>query len=251
MKHLHIALLLPIHNGLEFTRKCLENLKDNLEHPGVNREHFTLIVIDDGSNDNSARWIAKHYSKTVILTGDGTLWWSGSVNKGIEYALKQPATSHILMWNNDIFVKSDYLSNLYDVLNQFSSNFIIGSKIYFADAPSTIWAMGGIFNRKTGKKYLLGNLKTNAPEYDLPLEADWLPGMGTAVHRNVFEKIGLMDAQNFPQYHGDSDFTLRAKHSGYKILVIPQLQIWNDKSNSGLHHFNNFPLLLKSLYDIK
>lgn len=251
MKHLHIAILLPIHNGLDFTSKCIENLEDNFSHPEVNRDDFTLIVIDDGSTDGSAQWIENQYTKTVILKGDGTLWWSGGINKGIEHALNQHATSHILMWNNDIFIERDYLFKLYDSLNRYPANTIIGSKIYFADNPSVIWAMGGVFNRKTGNKHPFGALQIDASEYEVPFEADWLPGMGTLVHRNVFEKIGLMDVQNFPQYHGDSDFTLRAKLAGYKLLVLPQLRIWNDKSNSGLQHFNNFPTLLRSLYDIK
>ena len=251
MKHLHIAILLPIHNGLDFTQKCLENLQNNFDNPEVNREDFTLIVIDDGSTDGSAQWIEKHYAKTVILKGDGTLWWSGGINKGIEYALNQPMTSHILMWNNDIFIKSDYLFNLYNALIHYPDNTLIGSKIYFADDPSTIWVMGGIFNRKTGKKYIHGTLQTDSPKYNIPFQADWLTGMGTIVHRNVFEKIGLMDAQNFPQYHGDSDFTLRANLAGYKLLVLPQLCIWNDKSNSGMHHNNSIRMLIRSLYDIK
>ena len=251
MKHIHISILLPIHNGLDFTEKCLENLQDNFNQPEVNKEDFTLIVIDDGSTDGSAQWIKEHYPKTVILKGDGNLWWSGGINKGIEYALNQHETSYILMWNNDIFVKSNYLFNLYNILNQYPKNTIIGSKIYFADDPSIIWAMGGVFMPKTGKKFTYGTLQTDGQEYNLPFEADWLPGMGTVVHRNVFEKIGLMDAQSFPQYHGDSDFTFRAKLAGYKLVALPQLCIWNDKSNSGLHHQNRFPILMRSLYDIK
>lgn len=251
MKPVHIAILLPIHNGFDFTSKCIKNLEDNFSHPEVDREDFTLIVIDDGSTDNSVQWIKNHYKKTVILTGDGTLWWSGGINKGIEYALRQEVTSHILMWNNDISIENDYLFNLLNILNQYPVNTIIGSKIYFADNPSKIWAMGGVFNRKTGNKYPFGTMQDDAPEYEVPFEADWLPGMGTVVHRDIFKKIGLMDAKSFPQYHGDSDFTLRAKLAGYKILVLPQLRIWNDKSNSGIHHLNSFHMLKRSLFDIK
>lgn len=251
MKHLHISILLPIHNGLDYTQKCLENIQDSFNHPKVSRENFTVVIIDDGSTDGSAQWIETHYPETVILKGDGTLWWSGGINKGIEYALNQQITTHILMWNNDISIKSDYLHNLHDVLSQYPTNTLIGSKIYFADNPSKIWVMGGVFNRKTGKKYIHGTFQTDSPEYNIPFEADWLTGMGTAVHRDVFEKIGLMDAKNFPQYHGDSDFTLRANLAGYKLVVLPQLCIWNDKSNSGMQHLNSFQILIRSLYDIK
>ena len=71
------------------------------------------------------------------------------------------------------------------------------------------------------------------------------------IHKSVFKKIGNVNEKDFPQYHGDSDFTYRAKLAGYEIKVYPQLRIWNDKSNSGLEHYNNFRMLIRSLKDIK
>ena len=251
MKQLHLAILLPIYNGLVFTQKCLENLDENLSHPELNRKNFTIIVIDDGSSDGSAQWIKTHFPSVIILTGDGNLWWSGGINKGIEYALSKPITTHILMWNNDIYAESDYLFQLCKAINKYPDQTLIGSKIYFADQPELIWAMGGIFNQKTGNKNVIGFLEKDSSTYNKPVEADWLPGMGTVVSRQVVEEIGLMDAHNFPQYHGDSDFSFRAKISGCNIIVLPELRIWNDKSNSGIHHYNNFRMLLRSLYDIR
>lgn len=251
MKQLHIAILIPIHNGLAFTGKCLENITANLNHPHLNSNDFSVIVIDDGSTDGSSQWIKNNYPQTVVLTGDGSLWWSGAINKGIQYALNQAATTHILMWNNDILIKNDYLLNLHQVLSQIPANTVVGSKIYFADKPDVIWAMGGFFNRKTGNKNMYGMMQKDSSLYQSPLDADWLPGMGTAISRLVLEDIGLMDEINFPQYHGDSDYTLRAKLAGYPIVVFPNLRIWNDKSNSGMHHQNSLKRLLKSMDDIK
>lgn len=251
MKQLHLAIVLPIFNGLDFTQKCLKNLDKNLNHPELNRNDFIIIVIDDGSTDGSSQWIKTHFPSVVILKGDGTLWWSGGINKGIEYALNKTDTTHVLMWNNDIYTESDYLFEVCKALNIYSANTIIGSKIYFADQPDIIWAMGGLFNLRTGKKEIFGTRQQDSIKYEEPFEADWLPGMGTIVHRDVFEKIGLMDALNFPQYHGDSDFTLRAKLAGYKIVALPFLRIWNDKSNSGLHHVNSFSKLITSLHDFR
>lgn len=111
--------------------------------------------------------------------------------------------------------------------------------------------MGGLFDEHSGTKFTIGMNKADANKYNEITDADWLPGMGTLIHKSLFEKIGLVNAKDFPQYHGDSNFTYRAKLAGYPIKVFPQLKIWNDKSNSGLQHFNNFRLLIRSLNDIK
>jgi GT2 family glycosyltransferase len=56
---------------------------------------------------------------------------------------------------------------------------------------------------------------------------------------------------NFPQYHGDSDFTYRAKLAGFRLLVYPQLKIWNDITNTGLEHKGSFSMLMRSLKHVK
>ncbi|HEY4788240.1 MAG TPA: hypothetical protein VIH57_19440, partial [Bacteroidales bacterium] len=75
--------------------------------------------------------------------------------------------------------------------------------------------------------------------------------MGTVVHKSVIEKIGYWDQENFPQYHGDSDFTFRAKKEGFKLIVYPSLKIFNDITHTGVYHNRTFKSLKNSLKSIK
>ncbi|WP_367327586.1 glycosyltransferase family 2 protein [Lentimicrobium sp.] len=251
MNEANIAVLIPVHNGLHFTSKCLKDLYHQINLLSNETKKFTIVVIDDGSTDKSQEWIKANYPETVVLNGDGSLWWGGGINKGTQYAIDELKCDYVLWWNNDIHTDGDYFRNLLRIASETEENTIIGSKIYFADKPEVIWSMGGIFNTRSGRKYTIGMLQKDSEQFSRPIEADWLPGMGTLIHRSIFEKIGYVNATDFPQYHGDSDFTFRAKLAGYRILVSPLLKIWNDKSNSGLHHYNSFRLLIKSLTDIK
>ncbi|MHC1775943.1 MAG: glycosyltransferase family 2 protein [Lentimicrobium sp.] len=251
MTNPQIAILIPVHNGLHFTKKCLHNiymsLHNNVDEPGK----FVVIVIDDGSTDHSKEWITENYPETLILEGDGHLWWSGGINRGIYHAVNELGCEYTLWWNNDIHCSHDYFSNLLTLTENIPVDIIIGSKIYYAEKPEIIWSMGGLFDEHSGSKFIIGMNKADANTYNVITDADWLPGMGTLIHKSLFEKIGFVNAKDFPQYHGDSDFTYRAKLAGYPIKVFPQLKIWNDKSNSGLQHFNNVRLLIRSLNDIK
>ncbi len=213
-------------------------------------ESVSIIVIDDGSTDGTFDWIKRHFPQTIVLNGDGTLWWSGGVNLGTRYAFQELDSEYILWWNNDISPSPDYLTKLIPIIVN-KGAFIGGSKIYYADKPNKIWSMGGIFDTRNGRKYMIGMNETDSDHYNKAIQVDWLPGMGTFIHKSVFEKIGYVDDKNFPQYHGDSDFTFRAKLAGYIITVYPELKIWNDKSNSGLMHQNSTRQLIKTLHDIK
>jgi GT2 family glycosyltransferase len=111
--------------------------------------------------------------------------------------------------------------------------------------------MGGTFDVNTGFKSLIGTAEADNTKYESIIDCDWLPGMGTITHKSVYEKIGWLDEKNFPQYHGDSDFTLRAKKNGFRIIVDPSLKIYNDTRHSGIRHNNNFSKLVQSLFSIK
>ncbi|KAF0195978.1 MAG: putative glycosyltransferase [Bacteroidetes bacterium] len=250
MRKSEIAILIPVHNGLGFTSKCLRQIYSLLSGKPLVTTAFHVVVIDDGSNDGTEEWIRTNYPETTILSGDGNLWWSGAINKGTGYALNELKCDYVLWWNNDISASPDYFENLEHILTEKAPE-IAGSKIYFAHDPTMVWSMGGIFDTRNGKKHMTGMNEKDGEQFSKVHYADWLPGMGTIVHRSVVEKIGMLDDKNFPQYHGDSDFTFRARLSGYEIPVYPQLKIWNDKSNSGLMHRNNLNLLIRSLKDIK
>jgi GT2 family glycosyltransferase len=75
--------------------------------------------------------------------------------------------------------------------------------------------------------------------------------MGTLVPVAVIHRIGYWDDKHFPQYHGDSDFTYRARRAGFKIIVHPDLKIWNDKSSSGLTHGDSLKGLFRFFTSIR
>jgi GT2 family glycosyltransferase len=75
--------------------------------------------------------------------------------------------------------------------------------------------------------------------------------MGTIIPKEIVKKIGYWDSVNFPQYHGDSDFTYRAKKNGYHIIVDPSLKIFNSVKNSGIEHNGSIKQLARLITDIR
>jgi GT2 family glycosyltransferase len=246
-----IAIIFPIFNGISYTRKCLPALYRSFDELKNEPFQFRVIIVDDGSTDGSAEWIKKHYPEVELLNGNGNLWWSGGINKAVKAGLKNPETDYFIWWNNDVIHETDYFKSLITLLRNHSTNTIIGSKIYLDENYETIWSMGGLFNPVNGHKHMIGTTCRDAEKFQVPQDCDWLTGMGTITHRSVYERIGLLDEERFPQYHGDSDFTFRAKKAGFKIIAVPDLKIYNDTRNSGLRHDESFKLLVRSLSSIK
>ena len=246
-----VCITFPVFNGLAYTRNCLASIDRNCNKVNPEKMKVEVVIVDDGSTDGTAAWVNEHYPDVHVLRGNGNLWWSGGMNKGIDYALNQLHTDYILWWNNDVIEDENYFVHLAQVLEDYGPETVIGSKIYLDSTRTIIWSMGGIFNIKTGYKEMIGSGFKDNEVYKAGVDCDWLTGMGSIAHRTVFEKVGQLDDKNFPQYHGDADFTLRAHKMGFKVRVDPRLKIYNDTSNSGLKHNNSISSLWKSLVSIK
>jgi GT2 family glycosyltransferase len=91
-----LAVVIPVHNRRAISLACLERLRQ------VPQESFELklYVVDDGSSDGTAVSIREAFPEVRLLQGDGSLWWSGAMNLGMEAAL-QDGAEYLLSLNDD------------------------------------------------------------------------------------------------------------------------------------------------------
>ena len=279
--HKIIAIIIPVHNSLEYTKKCLAGLKELTVKATSDAWRFEVVVVDDGSDDGTAEWVRRHHPAVHLYVGDGSLWWSGGINLGMKHALNKLVADYILWWNNDIYPADDYFIQLVSLLEAGDQKTVYGSKVYVTDEPliynvdessvkveqhystrvhskaytaeqsDVIWAYGGCFHRRWGYSFLYGKGESDGERFQEALEADWLPGMGTVFPARLVADIGWVNASDFPQYHADIDYTCRARKAGYEIIVEPRLRIWNHTQHSGRSHEGKLGRLLPALYDIK
>ena len=79
------AVVIPVHGGLPLTVRCLDSLR------GCDPLPVMVVVVDDGSPDDTAAHLATHYPDVQVVAGDGSLWWSGAINAGCDYAIGRGA----------------------------------------------------------------------------------------------------------------------------------------------------------------
>jgi len=217
-----IFIIIPVFNRKYFTNCCLKSLTRQTF------KDYKVIVVDDGSTDGTSEMITSEFPETILLKGDGNLWWAGATNAGVEYVLKNLNTQdsdYILTLNNDLELPEKYLEIL---ISNASANkgSILGSVSLDIAVPDRMNYCGVSWNKFTGKYY------SKAQDYNYSFQklvkqkqvlcSDMLPGRGTLIPIKVFSEIGLYDSKNFPQYAADEDFSLRASRSGWKLLVPTQ-----------------------------
>lgn len=249
-----IAIVIPIYNRLEITKTGLASIRRTIQKalPLVSEVTYDVIIVDDGSTDGSAEFIKENYPEVHVLTGDGNLWWSGAINVGAKYAKDDLKSDFVLLMNDDCVLDEDYFLNMSTLVAQGEAdNKILASKVYYLNIPNKIFFFGARFNFRNGKKAIVASGQIDNGQYETPQACEWTGGMGVLIPVGVFDKIGYFDRENFPQYYGDADFTLRASKAGVEIFCRPELKLWNDRRSTGFTHRGSFKRYFKSLTSVR
>jgi GT2 family glycosyltransferase len=202
-----------------------------VEEPG-----FKIILIDNGSQGSARTEMVKMFSndhKIIFIQNDVNLGFAGGSNVGIRLALQHGA-EFILLLNNDVTVKKDFLREL---LNAMSPDVgIVGSKVLYYDHPDRIWSDGGVFNWLLFKGSSNKGKRNRDASMELR-EVDTVAGCSLFIKREAIQKVGLLDERYF-LYGEEDDWCFRVKRAGYRVLVAPKSVVLHKVSRATGSEYN-------------
>lgn len=217
--------------------------------------HITLV--DNGSSDDSKDKFTKIYgsdSQVSLVLNKHNLGYVDGNNSGIKLSLEGDF-DYILIINNDVLVKPDFLDQLIGFSQSNPQYSILGPKIYFApghefhysrykkgEIGRVIWSAGGRIDWNNVIGSNIGVDEVDSDQYDVANnKVDFISGCCLLAKKEVFSKIGLFDSKYF-LYLEDVDFCQRAVKAGFKMVYVPDSVIWHinagsSKSGGDLHHY--------------
>ena len=224
-----VAIILLNWNGYQDTYECLKSL-ETLTYP-----HFHVFLVDNDSSDDSFTRLKEDQASgkfnvglTCIQSG-GNLGCAGGNNVGIKKAYEQ-GFDYYWMLNNDTYVDPEALSTLVEVIDGDQKVGIVGSKIYYADTK-LLWFAGGSVNSYIGTSKMIGIDEEDKGQYDEMKEVDFIVGCSMLFRKEVIEYIGYLEEDYFI-YYEDTDWNIRAKKAGWKIIYVPSSIIYHKESSS-------------------
>lgn len=206
-----IFILILTWNNPGDLRECLGHLR-KITYP-----NFEVIVIDNASKSGTTEKVQKDFQKFTFIYNKENSGFTGGNNIGIKYALKKNA-DFILIMNDDIMVSSNFLEPLVQIACSNINIGIVGPKNYFYDEKDKIFSSGRKVNYWLGRTIEL-NLESKA-------EVEAIAGCCFLIRDAVIKKIGYLYEPFFINFE-ETDFCLRARKAGFKIICEPKSEVWH------------------------
>lgn len=211
-------------NGADDTIACLNSLA------GVCSPPSRVLVVDNGSSDNSLARIAAAFPEIEILALSFNLGYAGGNNAGFR-RVRELYAEFVLFLNNDTIVDTNFSAPLVQSLQRDSSVGIAVPKILYHDRPQRVWYGGGVIRLSTGLIRHVGIRKKDAPEFNLAGATGYATGCCFAMRCRDFERLGGFD-ERFGMYAEDVDLSLRVRALGMRIWYEPASTVWHKVSAS-------------------
>ncbi|MBX9577149.1 MAG: glycosyltransferase [Chthoniobacterales bacterium] len=196
-----VSVIVCSYNGGQTLEACLQSLQ-KIDYPD-----YEVIVVDDGSTDNTQEILKNHQWVHAIT----------QPNKGLSVARNvgaAAATGEILAYtDSDCMADPDWLFYLVGTLLSGNYAGVGGPNI---SPPAENWHQACVAAAPGGPSHVLLT----------DVIAEHIPGCNMAFHRWAFERIGGFD----PEYRkagDDVDFCWRLQQEGQIIAFSPAAIVWH------------------------
>ena len=215
-----LGIVIVNYNGARFQNACVDSILQS------DYDDFYLIVVDNGSTDESMKMLDKYDDDRIItIYNNVNLGVAAGNNIGIKKSI-EIGCQYTLLLNNDTEILKNTLSV---IIEKLQCHKVVSPKILYWDTKKT-WYFGGEISFALGRNKDW-NLDAPNTGLDHDIECDYAPTCCMAIDNDVFNKIGFMDEDYF-LYYDDTDFCMRLRNAGIKILVTPDTLLYHKVSSS-------------------
>lgn len=205
-------------NRRDDTLECLDSLSKN------NYSNFKTLVLDNHSTDGSVEAIQNRFPEVQIIPIGENRGYAGNNNVGIQAALGQQA-DWVFILNEDTILDPECLALLMEEATKNAQIGIVGPMVYHHDEPNIIQSAGGLLGPHWQSIHL-GKDEKDTGQWQKPHEVEWISGCAIMVRRQLIEQVGMID-ERFFYYWEETEWCIRARKAGWRIVHVPVAQIWH------------------------
>lgn len=218
-----LSAIVIVWNGRTFLPDMLSSLCADLS----DLQH-EIIVVDNGSRDESIAFIRKKFPLVTIIENRENLGFARAVNIGIAHARGE----YIFILNQDLRIRPGCTQALLKRMIEDPTIGLIGPKFVDFDGsvqlsvrgfPTCrhVWYRLFALDRLFAGSREFGGWRMTWFNHDSEMFVDQPMGAAMLISRRVVQEVGELD-ENFPLLFNDVDYCRRLQLAGYKRLYYPK-----------------------------
>jgi GT2 family glycosyltransferase len=219
------TLIVLAWNQWSLTRRCLDSL--------LASDLFAadVIVVDNGSSDDTPRGLADYASRVRVVTLPSNLGFVRGMNAGIAAAAED---DDVVLLNNDlVFTQPDWLQRLRDAAYAAPDTGVVGCRLLGPEVEGRVYHVGGYIEADDlhGQQTECGRVEREVGQYPRQRRVQAVAFAVAYLRRDCIERIGGLD-ESFHSYFEDTDYCLRAADVGIASVVAGAVTLRHDQHGS-------------------
>ncbi|MBI5123281.1 glycosyltransferase family 2 protein [Candidatus Roizmanbacteria bacterium] len=240
-----VSLIIPNYNGAKLLAKNLPKVLAAANYYSQNTE---IIVVDDGSTDDSKE-ILNNFPKVTVIAKKKNEGFSSACNLGVAKA----NGDIVVLLNTDVWPEENFLNFL---VPHFTN-----TKVFGVGCLDKSLENGKEVNRGRGIGWFKKGFLVHARGEVDKTNTLWVSGGSSAYSRKLFMELGSFDELYNPFYWEDIDLSYRAQKKGYQIIFEPKAIIhhqhesgaikskFSEKQVKNIAYRNQFIFVWKNITD--
>lgn len=230
-----LSVIIVSFNTRRLLEDCIKSIQNELEGSSIKSE---LIVIDNGSSDNSQEFLRKEAVKIKLIVNSRNEGFGKANNQGAEAARGR----YLLFLNSDTIVEKGALSEMISFLDRNPKIGIASCQLKNFDGriqyqggylPGllTVMIWAGFLDDLPVFRRILPSYQSRRkirPGGDM----GWVGGTAMFVRKQCWNEAEGFD-ENIFMYGEDVELCYRAKRKGWKIVINPRATIRHLGKGSG------------------
>lgn len=243
-----LSIILVNYKGWAWLEKCLQSFS-HLQgfDPKSGHEEIEVILIDNGSGDDTLERVNKHFPWVKCRGLEENLGFAGGNNVGIQMSHGE----NIMLLNTDteFFPQTNLLLLLENMRD--AKIAVITPKVVLDSGELDHASHRGFPTPWNAFSYFSGLAKIfpfipffsgylqSWKDLDTPHEVEACSGAAMIVRKEAIDEVGMLD-ESFFMYAEDIDWCYRFAQAGWKTWYDPRVKVLHHKHKSGLKSTGNW-----------
>ncbi len=224
-----VVILIINYNQNQYTADCIKSILAS------DHQNFKIILVDneaEAGNSIRLKQILPDDDRILVYPLFPNRGYVGGINYSFSIIDEENKYDYILIMNNDTIIDPCAISALIKTCKNFNNMAIVSGKVYDYERKNVLQYVGSVI---TDTKLLtyesIGYNIEDKGQFDKLADRDLLDDIFWLMPKELHKRIGGYNDLFF--FNGESsDFAIRAKKAGYRLVYTPVAKLWHKGSLS-------------------